>query len=374
MRGGRILIFVVLFVVILAAVAFIVFTQFINKPKPAATATQAQQQAMTEVFIAAQNIPQGTPITEDLLGTIKLPSANVLDVMFTLNEKGTLLSKVAKQNIDQGTPITDSMVLDASAPVPITGPKWATSIPHGMTAISIPASRFSLAARSITSGAHVNVNACFQFVDIDPSFQTILPNDTAPLSSTGFLPDTLTALTLTVGDSRGPQGRVELDPSLQQPYYLIPSDLDGGMQRPRLVCQTLLQDVMVMRVGNFNPAEAQANPTPVGAPTAQPKPQQQQQQQQQPQQIEDIVTLIVLPQDALTLTYLMYTDAAITMTLRNPTDLARQATEPVMLAFLLGQYNIPVPVKMPYSIDVPYDPRNQDLNLVISNPPDLGNQ
>jgi pilus assembly protein CpaB len=363
MRRGRTLIFVILFLVIFAAVVFVVFSFMTRKaPQP----TEVPQAVQVEVYIAKQNIPQGATITEDVLGTMKIPPENVMAVMYEVNEKGALVNKVAKQTIDQGTPITEAMVLDASSAVPITGPKWATSIPPGMTAISIPASRLSLAARSITSGAHVNVNGCFQFVDIDPTFQTMLPNDTAPLSSTGFLPDTLTALTLGVGSAGGPQGRVELDPSLQQPYYLIPNANDV-MQRPRLVCQTLLQDVIVMKVGNFNPAEAQANPVAAAPdPAAQP---QQQQQQPQPQLLEDIVTLIVSPQDSITLTYLMYVEAKISMTLRNPNDQARLATEPVSLPFLLGQYNIPVPVKMPYSLEVPFN--SLDPSLIVTAPPDL---
>ena len=38
------------------------------------------------------------------------------------------------------------------------------------------------------------------------------------------------------------------------------------------------------------------------------------------------------------------------MTLRNPTDQARQATEASTLQFLLSQYNIPVPAKLPYAV------------------------
>jgi len=64
----------------------------------------------------------------------------------------------------------------------------------------------------------------------------------------------------------------------------------------------------------------------------------------------DIITLIVSPQDSITLSYLMYTNAQFSMTLRNPTDQARQATEASTLQFLLSQYNIPVPAKLPYAM------------------------
>ena len=286
--------------------------------------------------------------------------------MFELSEKSSLVGKIAKFNIDQGTPITESMVADSV--VPITGPKWATSIPPGMTAVSIPTSRLAVSAYAINEGAHVNINGCFAFVDIDPAFQTILPNLTATLSSTGFLPDTLTALTLGVDPVKGgPQGRVELDPSLQQPYYLIPSE---RMQRPRVVCQMLLQDVVVMKLGDFSLTNTGSGPTNAAvAATPQPAAPQQQQQQQQPPTPPDIVTLIVTPQDSITLTYLMYADAQITMTLRNPGDQARQATEAATLQFLLSQYNIPVPAKLPYSMEVNFDAAAAGLN--VTTPPNV---
>jgi pilus assembly protein CpaB len=83
--------------------------------------------------------------------------------------------------------------------------------------------------------------------------------------------------------------------------------------------------------------------------------------QQQPQapQVPDIITLIVSPQDAVTLSYMMYTNARINMTLRNPSDQSRLATEAATLQFLLSQYNIPVPAKLPYSLQPRIDALSQ---------------
>jgi hypothetical protein len=142
-----------------------------------------------------------------------------------------------------------------------------------------------------------------------------------------------------------------LDPSVQQPYYLIPSE----SQRPRMVCQILFQDVVVMRVGNF-PANPNASLTAQADPAADPN-------QPAPSR-PDIVTLLVSPQDSITLSYLTQTDAEIMLTLRNPSDQARQATEAATLQFLLSQYNIPVPAKLPYSFE-PYTINFGNLNLVL---------
>jgi pilus assembly protein CpaB len=66
--------------------------------------------------------------------------------------------------------------------------------------------------------------------------------------------------------------------------------------------------------------------------------------------IPDVVTLIVTPQDSVTLSYLVYSGAKMNMTLRNVLDESRVATEAATLQFLLSQYNIPVPAKLPYTM------------------------
>jgi len=344
MRRGRILIFVLLIIVIGLVVGFVAVRQFLLS-----AGSNEQQPQFVEVYIAGQSIPQGEDITEAALSTITIPQDKVVTVMFTRDELPLLLGKAAKFPLDQGVVITESMVGDAA--IPISGPRWASLIPAGMTAITIPTDRLSLAGFAVNDGAHVNINACFLFIDIDPSFQSALPNLVAKLTGTGFTPEGLPILSLGVSEIGPTQGRLELDPSVQQPYYLIPSE----GQRPRMVCQILFQDVVVMRVGNF-PQNPNASLTAQADPAADPN-------EQAPAR-PDIVTLLVSPQDSITLSYLTQTDAEIMLTLRNPSDQARQATEAATLQFLLSQYNIPVPAKLPYSFE-PYTINFGNLNLVL---------
>src|SRR5258706_6086661 len=126
------------------------------------------------------------------------------------------------------------MVGDPSSAVPISGPQGVSLTPPVMTAISIPADRLALSGYAVNNGAHVNINACFLFVDIDPAFQTILPNLVSSLTGTGFTSTgSLPVLSLAV-DAAGPgQGRLALDPSVQHSYYLILSE----SQRTSMVCQ-----------------------------------------------------------------------------------------------------------------------------------------
>ena len=102
----------------------------------------------------------------------------------------------------------------------------------------------------------------------------------------------------------------------------------------------ILQNVAVLKLGSFalpqtQPVADQANGEAQAAQTQ--------------QEIPDVVTLVVTPQDSVTLSYLVYGGAKLTMTLRNVLDESRVATEAATLQFLLSQYNIPVPAKLPYA-------------------------
>jgi Flp pilus assembly protein CpaB len=100
MRRGRILIFLVLIVVIGLALLYFAFTQF-GGLTGVVPPTQA---ALTEVYFAAQNIPQGTEITQEMLGTFSIPPENVAEVMFTVGEEGALMSNCSLHWIGSGHP------------------------------------------------------------------------------------------------------------------------------------------------------------------------------------------------------------------------------------------------------------------------------
>ncbi|HEX5807922.1 MAG TPA: hypothetical protein VFY25_04600 [Anaerolineales bacterium] len=331
MRRGRILIFLVLIVVIGLALLYFAYTQFgrtaIGQPTPA---------ALTEVYFAAQNIPQGTTITREMLGTFSIPPENVAEVMFTVGEEGALVDQTARFTLEQGVVITSAMV--GEGPVEISGPSWAVQIPSGMVAAAIPTNRLALVGYGVNDGAHVNVNACMLFVDIDPAFQTILPNFTAVVTGTGFQQEgaaPLLSVSIAGGGEGSRQGRVELDPTLQQPFYAVPSEA----QRPRLVCQMILQDIVVLKLGTF------ALQTAAPDPNATPSPAQAQQQAN-----PDIVTLMVNPQDSISLNYFVYSGAMLSLSLRNPNDTSRFSAESATLTSLLTQYNISLPSKLPYGV------------------------
>lgn len=335
MRRGRIFIFLALVLIIGLAVVALVFRQFFSQGPQT---TESQPTSTVEVYIAGQNIPLGEPITEEALTTIKIPQENVVSVMFTTDQKGELIGKTAKYPIEQGVVITRSMI--SGEAVAASGPLWASQIPQGMTAISIPTSRLESVAYGVQDGAHVDVSACFLFVDVDPSYQSELPNKVGILTSATSITTEIMqgqGLTLGVAPSDAPQGRTEVESAFQQGIYVLPSE----PQRPRLVCQMILQNVIVMKLGNFSVQQVQTTTPEQTDPEAQASA----------PEIPNVATLIVAPQDSVTLLYLVHSGAKITMTLRNALDESRVATEAATLQFLLSQYNIPVPAKLPYAID-----------------------
>ncbi len=329
MRRGRILIFLLLIVIVGVGV-LVVGLGLLNPTAPAAQT----QTATVEVYYAAQNIPQGTKITQDMLKTFSLPQENVAEVMFTKGEEANLIGQTARFTLDQGTLITSSMV--GAAPGELPGPRWATLVPPGMVAVAIPTNRLSVAAYGINDGAHVNVTACMTFVDVDPAYQTVLPNYVSVMRDVYFPQNDRPYLSLDAVTAEQParQGRVELDPTFQKPIYTVPSEA----QRPRLVCQMVLQDVTVLNLGNFElaPVATDQNATPSPA-------------QAQQEAAPDIITLMVPPQDSIALNYFVYSGALISMTLRNPNDSAKIDAQSATLTSILTQYNISLPSKLPYA-------------------------
>ena len=345
MRRGRIFIFIILIVVV--GIAVLVFGLGLF---PSSTPDAPTEAASSQVYFASQNIPQGTTITQDMLGTFSIPQGNVAEVMFTVGEEANLVGQTARFTLDQGTLITSSMV--GANPGELPGPAWAVQVPSGMVAVAIPTNRLATAAYGVNDGAHVNVNACMTFVDVDPAYQSVLPNYVSAMKDVYFPAEGQPFISIEPITQELPsrQGRVELDPTFQKPIYTVPSET----QRPRLVCQMILQDVIVMNLGNFQlqaPVAVDPNATPVAG-------------QVQQDAAPDIITLMVTPQDSIALNYFVYSGAVMSMTLRNPNDNSRIEAQSATLTSLLTQYNISLPSKLPYA---------QEPRLDVLAPPLLPN-
>ncbi|MBI4730877.1 MAG: hypothetical protein HY781_01875 [Chloroflexi bacterium] len=335
MRRGRIFIYIALIIVLVIAAVGIWWWR--NRT-PAGTSTEPQTTPQTqyvEIITAGQNIYPGTPITEEMLSSIQIPQEQLVAGEYT--NKADVVGMYAKLAITQGVPIVSSMLSVSPGNVNLPGSTWAPFIPQGLTAVPIPITRLTSVAYGIRDGDYVNIIVTFLVVDVDAAYQTLLPNATAGILASngsalligaGSGEDATTQLTqgeilnltaqVVSAGSGGPIGRVEYNEDLQQPFYVVPSEA----QRPRLVTQMIMQNIQVLHVGNF-PLPGETVSDQLVAPTgdATPTPGAVQTDEQATVIVRpDIITLMVPNQDAVTLTWLVYNDVQITLTLRNPND------------------------------------------------------
>jgi Flp pilus assembly protein CpaB len=345
MKRGRIFIYLALIIIIAVAAGggYLWMQQNSSNPQTPVNQTTPQMN-FVDIVTAGQNISPDTPITEAMLSSIKIPDTGLVQGMFT--NKADVVGLYAMNMIQQGDLITDSKVSTEQS-YNIPGSSWAPFIPKGLTAVALPITRLSSVAYGIRDGDFVNLIVTMLLVDVDPTNQSILPNYTANVTSANEI--MLTA-GITSGGEPSRFGSSFSDPSLNQLVYLVPSE----GQRPRLVTQMILQNIQVLHVGDFPlPGEIGSDGLPLSesntVPTATPVA-----SGQQPVtaiQHPDIITLMVSPDDANTLVFLIYSGAKITLTLRNPNSQEPAVqTDAAMLEYLLTQYNIPVPAKLPYGV------------------------
>ncbi len=341
MRRGRIVTYIVLVLVVIAAVVGgYIWLKSQQKPPAAPVGTPTPEVRYVSIVTAGQNIAAGTLITEAMLNTIQIPETALVQGLFT--DTGLVVNMFAKYAIQQGVPITDSMISASAGNVNLPGSLWASYIPQGYTAVSVPISRLSSAGYGIRDGDFVDVIVTMLLADIDPQTQSLLPNLLANLE-----PDATTG-TVKITQGNVIQGHFEFDDVGNMVIYLQPSEA----QRPRLVSQMIMQNIQVLHIGTFSlPGQAVPDQfTSSGTPTPTAMPVNEQ-QTTAAIVAPDMVTLMVTPQDAVTLTYLVFSGVKITLTLRNPNDhQAISQPDAASLEYLLTQYNIPVPAKLPYGL------------------------
>jgi pilus assembly protein CpaB len=371
MRRGRVFIYLALILIIGLGAAYFFLRNSGNLGGLITSPTQAYQQV--SIVVAGQNIPRGKLINEGDVSTINIPENQLVAGEFT--DINMVIGQYAKYPLDQGMIITQPVLASSAGNLGDSGSTWSALISPGMTAVTIPISRLSAVGYGIRDGDHIKLIASMLIVDVDANYQSITPNITAGLLSSNSdsffdgasFQTVVGAYNLTAqsvsGLSLSPQGRVELDPNFQEPFYIVPAE----RQRPRLVSQMVLQNVLVLHVGTFLlPGETESSST-----TNQSVITGQDGTTVPVIQKPDIITLVVTPQEAVTLTYLLNSGVQMTMTLRGPSDdVSRVETEAATLQYLLSQYRIPVPAKLPYALEPRLDAIVEPLlpNDIIATP------
>lgn len=377
MRRGRIFIYLGLILILgLVAVALVFFRNQQQTPNPIDVGGPVATPELPKesVVVLAQQVKRGQPITEDVLAVVQISEDDYLQGMIREEEMDQIIGSYARYDLEAGIYLTQAVLVDEAEGLSSAGSDHAIFIPVGMVAVAIPVDRLASVAYGVQRGDHVNVIVTLLMVDLDSNFQSILPNNSSSILAPGpavlatvsqpqegGAPDqlatmltiseliqTLTAQVVT-GGAVAPLGRLELDQALGQPFYVVPSE----SQRPRLVSQTLIQNVIVLQMGDFPLNAPTAEVTPAEGDNATPATEGGAQQTTTPSTVTpDTVTLIVNPQDAVTLNYLLVNPGArLSLALRRAGDDTQVATEAVTLQFLVDQYRIPVPSKLPYGLE-----------------------
>jgi len=378
MRRGRVFILLALVLLVGAVAVFLVLGGGGLGASPAEPTPFPTPVGEAEIVIAAQRISRGSLIPPEAVIISPYPADYKVETM--LDDPGQVIGKRARMDIGRGVPITENMITDQAGDLLSVGSDASIAIPRGFSAIAMPMDRFSGVAFALREGDQVDVLVSMLLIDLDADFQSELPNESMLLISPAR--DVLTAYScrnitfdefgdvICAGSEQPPPvGHLQFEEATGQDFYSGPS----GSQRPRLVTQRLISNATVLGVGDF-PLEAEEVETQVivpapeegvGAPEAQA-------QVQEAAAIDtliappDIITLIVTPQDALSINWAVNAGLDLTLTLRSPNDPTPQIdTDSVTLQFLIDNYDIAVPSKLPYGTE----PRLTTEDFVF--PPDF---
>ena len=342
MRGGRTLIIVGFLVLLGAAVVGVIM--FMNQPEESpmpvseeGTPTGYTPEDMTEIVVAAQDIPMSTRITKDAVALDDWPKDTVPDGALT--KIADALDRIARQDIAIDTPITEDMLTEPSQDTVDRGSDVALRIPAGKVAYALPVSRYSSVAWAIQPGDHVDVLISMLLLDLDEEFQSVLPN----LASCVEPPEG-------EGCESGTLGRMTV---LNNGWIVAAGPSED--QRPRMVTQMTVQDAVVLRVGEWSTAEKMPPEGEEGEEGREGAQAETSGETEGSGTGSKPLTLIVTPQDAMVLKYAEESGASIDMILRSANDRDKGviSTESVTLKYIFDRFNIELPTKLPYGVTPP---------------------
>ena len=327
---------------------------FVRQAATPTSAAAAPSEPPFMVVVASQNIPRGAVIPADQVQRIIWPRSSALPSMIT--DPAEVVGNIARYDIYREQPIHDTMFVENLRDIGAIGSDAALQIPPGLVAVSIPYARLSGVSYAIQDGDHVDLIASFLFVDLDPDWQALTPNAVwgmtfapPPLGS-DLSPQVAAGVPFSEGrpaDEVFSQYFANLAGTSSVPLFLVPSEV----QRPRLVSQRIIRDATVLHVGTFTLPQPTAAPTdtPVpGQPTPTPPPALQAQGQK-----PDTITLVVTPQDAVVLAYVVAARLDITFDLRSAGDTSQVDTESVTLQSLVDRFQIAIPARLEFGLEPP---------------------
>ena len=298
-----------------------------------------------EIVVAVQELPRGIRIpAENAVELRRWPAAAApFNALQSLDD---VVGKIARTDIPRESPVLSTMLVDnlrELAERGRVGSDAAAIMPPGLVAVSIPMDRITGVAYAIREGDYVDVLMSMLFVDVDEEFQSLFPNR---INLVAF--DEAGNITA----QEGIEGRLDVGIG-GAPVIVGPSEI----QRPRLVTQRTVQSAWVLRVGNFPITGSYIGATPTPIPTPTPEAGAEGETADRPVAVPtavpvpDIITLAVSPQDAVVLVWAVDARLPITLALRSATDISQVPTQPVTLEYIMSNFNISAPNRLPYALE-----------------------
>ncbi len=315
--------------------------------------------ALQEVVVAARSLPLGTVIREELLDVELRPNSNIaLQGGYTFSDRQELVGQIVKTEIAEGQAILRPMLALNTTDLAAFGSDLALYVDQGQVAVAFPINRYTGAAYAMRPGDHVDVMMSLPLVEVDPEFQTKLPNVTQRVDDLG----------LTEGRSflfpPALEGRLELIEQLD-----LVGEVSGplGEQEGSLSTQVLrratqltIQQAGVLWVGTWRDprdlareqaaalaaAELAGAGSDIPVPTPTPLPARL-------DATPDVIILTMPAQDALALKWALERGVDITLALRSPGDTAVFATTTISLPQLVEQGALRIPEKGEFDIEPP---------------------
>ncbi|NLF77980.1 MAG: hypothetical protein GX573_19995 [Chloroflexi bacterium] len=328
-----------------------------SRPSASGAGSGLIEQNLVEIVIAIQDLSRGLKIPADGVGTQLWPEQSLPEAgnYFTADQMGDVVGRIARTDIPRGAPVLRRQVVDDLYEIAASGSDAAallSALPYNAVAVSIPLdpSGIGQVAYGIQDGDYVDVILSFLFVDVDPDFQTRLPNNYSVITR-------LETGELSIGAPR--QGRTEASTLSPEGVLLGPSE---PSQRPRLVTQRTVTDAFVLHVGYFPESGhiVGLTPTPVEVATLPPPPGEEAGTTANPTPAASatpytplIITLGVSPQDALVLTWAVDSQIPITLALRQAGDRTVTNTDPVSLDYMIRNFNAAPPNALEFALEPP---------------------
>jgi Flp pilus assembly protein CpaB len=354
MRSTRVIILIVMIILLGVLAAVVLLPQLTSTTEPGETVEVTRPAEiiptitpipMVSIVVAVQELPRGITIPADGVQLARWPAeAAPFNALQSLDD---VVGKIARTDIPREVPVLSTMLVDDLANIATVGSDAAAVMPPGRVAISIPMDRLTGVAYAIREGDYVDIILSMLFVDIDEEFQSLFPNS-------------ITLVSITEDGNIQPQTAVEgrLDVGIGgAPVIVGPSEI----QRPRLVTQRTVQSAWVLRVGNFPLEGSYIGSTPTPLPTNTPLPQEggtgaATAEARPPAAVPtaappDIITLAVTPQDAVVLVWAIEARIPITLVLRSARDISEVPTDPVTLEYIMTNFNISAPDRLPYALE-----------------------